>query len=217
MEIPVHAFLVFRLATLAILLQMVSLAQPARLNPTSFQEDVRSGVPVGGSQMVGLVVLDDNGQVQPDTLNVRLPTIPLVIVRVRIHSLDGRYEAFITYHPSQLANTVCLLSIPTRHSDLWRAFSKSNVAVLVDGDAQAGGSALILPARWSVPKPNAKVMAFINKGSATTARFVSSADPGQRGSNCVEIDSDSAVVYNMQCDLTPLLRDNECGGRLRLL
>jgi hypothetical protein len=181
-------------------------AEDIALSPTEFKEALLTSSPIGGTQVVGVIVLKAGLNPNPSRLFVRVPPSPSNDLRVRITSRDGLYEASATFQltPGAHGKTVRLV-MPTSYTPKWLAYKALDLGVLAETRDLNGSPSEVIPVGWD-PSGGVQTVALINKGAATSTR-ISRRDTPIKSVGCEPIDDANSVAFDMRCDLSELLTE----------
>ena len=124
-------------------------AEQAILEPRSFDENMRSDIPVSGNFLKGILATDVNTNIDPNNLFVWLPSSSRKLLCLTVDSRDGIYHAKVEYDIAGKPEGFFRLKIPTKHKSNLQGYKARELAILPHISSTCGDSpGEIVPIFW---------------------------------------------------------------------
>jgi len=160
-------------------------------------------VPVSGEIRVGIMSDQNNESINPTTFFIMIPQHNEKFLSCEISSIDGRYEASVTYDISNLKAGVHQFNLPTKHVSDLKSYNYSDITILTSIiDNLEDKAKFYTSASWkpitSFPE---NIYVYLNSERTTTLVVENKSKNIQSEFKCIKIENPSLIAYNKVCKI----------------
>lgn len=193
-----NIFVLFSILCIALAWGICS-AGTVKVAQEQFHESYTNEVSISGSVKAGVMFESMSNRILPDHLYIDIGDAPNSLLKVKMISMDGRYEAEFDYQVEKGISGLTRFSLPTKLKDVISQYFPDQLAVLASLNPGGGlKKSMFVPASWGMPK--SKMMKiYLNSGASETSLKLYLVGGGSKKERCKLIQAGTPTAYDTQC------------------
>ena len=192
-----------------------SLAQirPDKEVENSNWEVYQEKIPVSGGVRVGLMLEEEEDEINPSTFFVKIPNTNIKNLCVELSSKDGRYSAKLNYDISSASEGLQQFYLPTKFYDQLSGYTSSELVILASlADTCTEKPEAYLISGWKSPDIISTFVLYIN--STIESTLVVRLQNGTEEEIPFTEVSSPTIAFNKKSTISKDLLDNESAAML---